>query len=177
MGILTRGRLIMKFVAVIRRLDPAATAAVVDGGFDDDFGEVIPQADGTSLGADSRREMAAVRLRCQVKRPGIGSMAFNIDQVTRGGHQEMTDIQITLFMEDLENEGLVTDGVPVFRQGDRIEQIEDLNGNVQWTWDYPPGLIVQDVEPRGYGIAVVGTPKFNLVALHCHVPKQAGEAA
>lgn len=174
MSLLSRGRLIMKFVAVVRRLDPAATAAVANGGFDDDFNEILPAADGTALGASSRREMVAVRVRCQVSRP----KGLNLAQMTRGGSQEATDLELTLFSQDLEAAGLVdTNNVPLFRPGDRIQSIEDLNGVTQWAWSYPPGLIVQSVEPRGYGAAIVGTPRFNLVVLHCHVPLQAEEGA
>lgn len=171
MSLLSRGRLIMKFVAVLRRLDPAATAAVVDGGFDDDFDEIVPVRDGTSLGSDSRRELPAERIRCQLARPGM--KGFNLTELTRGGKQKKTDIHVTLFMKDLEDAGLITNGVLAVRKGDRIEQVEDLNGNVQWVWPNPPGLFVRHAEPRGYGIAIKGTPQFNLVTLHCFTPLQA----
>jgi len=51
MSIATRGRLINKFVAVIYRLDTVASAAVVGGGYDDEFDELIPTDDGTQTGA------------------------------------------------------------------------------------------------------------------------------
>ena len=99
MSILQRGRLISRFVAVIRRLDPEETADVVNGGYDDDFDEILPVQDGTSLGADSRREMDAIRLRCQIHRPS--KTGFDKDGLTRGGHELETDLHVTLFMKDL----------------------------------------------------------------------------
>lgn len=165
-----RGRLIHKFVCVLRRLDPVATAAVVGGGFDPMFGEPIPVDDGTQLGAPSRREQAAIRLQCQLNRdPNLG-----VDMMTRGGHKEDTDLEIILHMPDLENGGyLDANNKPDIHAGDRIEAIEDVNGGVVVTFANPPGMFVKNAELQGYGLAAFGVPKINLVALTCH-PEEKG---
>ena len=174
MSILTRGRLIMRFKAEIHRLDPSASAAVPNGGYDDVFDEMVPVQDGTALGGDSRRELDPILLPCQVDIEA-DQKGINEQKLTRGGYDEMTDLVLTLFMPDLEAGGYVdANGHPELREGDRVARILDQGGNVAWEFEYPPGLMVQWVEPRGFGIALRGTPKFNLVYLHCHVPRQGG---
>lgn len=166
-----RGRLIQKMVCVLRRLDPAATAAVPGGGYDPVFGEPIPVHDGTQLGSPSRREEAALRLLCQLDRdPRLG-----VDLMTRGGHQEQDTLVIVLFMEQLENMGLLgADGKPEIQSGDRIEAIEDRNGNPLVTFPDPPGMYVHEAALQGYGLAAFKTPKINLFTLTCR-PEMKGE--
>jgi hypothetical protein len=168
-----RGRLIQRLVCVLRRLDPAATAAVGGGGYDPLFREAVPVDDGTQLGATSRREEAAIRLQCQLNR----DRKLAADMMTRGGHQKLADLIIVLFMEDLENASMVDAGgnVQIF-PGDRIEKIEDLNGNAKMTFDNPPGMYVLggSIGPAGYGLAAFGTPQVNLYVLACS-PEELGE--
>ena len=165
-----RGRIIQKFVCVLRRLDPAATAAVPGGGFDPVFNEVIPVDDGTQLGSPSRREQAALRLTCQLDRdPRLG-----MDLLTRGGHQDSSTLVIVLFMQELENMGLLgADGKPEIQSGDRVEEIQDRHGNTMLAFPEPPGMFVHEAAPQGYGLAAFSVPKINLFTLTCR-PEEKG---
>lgn len=168
-----RGRLIQKFVAVLYRIDTAATAAVVGGGFDPEFGEALPVVDGSLLGASSLREQAAIRLPCQLDRKTWGAVG-----AARSGYEENADIILALHYTDLENAGLIgVDGVPRIYPGDRVGAIEDLNGATQEVFANPPGMFVTDLERAGYGLAAFGVPRFNLLLLYCSKRHQATTGA
>jgi len=171
MSIVTRGRLINKFVAVIRRLDTAATAAVVGGGYDPDFDAVRPVVDGTQLGASSRREMAELRLPVQLDRNTWGA-----NRPGRGGRQIVADIILVFHWPDLENGGLIgTDGEPLLKVGDRIDKIETLAGATEATFKNPPGMFITEFERAGHGQAPFGTPRTNLLFAYCAYARVAGE--
>jgi hypothetical protein len=159
-----RGRLQQRFIAKIRRLDTASTAAVSGGGFDDVFGEPLPVDDGSQLGASSRREFVADEIPCQLDRtPEWGAF-----RPTRAGKMQTDSITITLHMIDVENGGFRgADGLPVFKRGDRIESILQTDGTVAWTFANPPGLFIDKVQPAGYGLHTFGVSKINLVDLIC----------
>lgn len=159
-----RGRLIQKFLVDIRRLDPAATDAVVGGGFNDLLGEPVLVDDGSQLGSSSRREFSQLLLHCQLNRdPRIG-----VDMMTRGGHQEQSHLEIVLAMEELENGGyLAADGKANIHPGDRIASIMDVNGNVIIEYADPQAMYVKNSGPAGYGLDAFGTPKINLWVLTC----------
>lgn len=165
-----RGRLIQRFVCVLRRLDTTATSTVPGGGYDPEFGEPINVDDGSQLGAASRREQAAIRLQCQLNRdPRLG-----VDMMTRGGHKEQSKLEIVLFMEELENGGyLKSSGEPDINAGDRIEAIETIHGANVITFVQPPGMFVKNGELAGYGLNMLGTPKINLFILTC-MPEEKG---
>jgi len=166
-----RGRLIQRFVVVLYRLDPVATAAVVGGGYDPEFGEPRRVNNVTQLGAASRRELAALRLPCQMDR----TPDFDSDTMTRGGHMKIGKIEIILHMPDLESAGLLdSEGQPKLYSGDRVGGIEDRNGAVVWTFANPPGMFVEETEPQGYGLAAFGVPKFNLFVLKCQSEQHGG---
>jgi len=166
-----RGILIQKFLAVIRRLDTTATAAVATGGYDDVFGDTLPTEDGSQFGGDSRREHAALSVPCQVDRRGWG-----MDQLYRSGHQENTTVVLTLHMPDLENQGLLdADGNPIIRPGDRIEKITDIAGNLQVAFpEADGGMYIETVEQAGHGLNYGGIARFNLVILSCKPERQGG---
>jgi len=167
-----RGRLIHKFLCDLRRLDTAATATVVGGGYDDVFNEALPIADGSQVGAPSRREHAQVLLPCQIDRIDWGD-----DEMLRSGHDTETKILLHLFMEDVENAGLVDDnGAPKIYAGDRVEAILDEAGNVQEKFPDPPGMFVTGVERAGYGLDMGSPARFNLLTLTVSKPRQGGEA-
>jgi len=171
MSIATRGRLINKFVAVIRRLDTEATSLVVGGGYDDEFDAVVPVNDGTQLGASSRREMAELRLPVQLDRKSWGEQ-----RMARGGRQVNADIVLTFHWPDLENGGLVdADGECVLKKGDRIAKIETVKGDVEATFDYPPGMFVTDFERAGHGLAPFGVPRTNLLYTYCAYERVAAD--
>ena len=169
MSIVTRGRLINKFVAVIRRLDTLESAAVVGGGYDAEFDELKPTDDGTQTGSSSRREMAELRLPVQLDRRTWGAY-----DAKRGGKEIEADIILAFHWPDLENRGLIgSDGEPVLKAGDRISHVETLAGAVEATFDNPPGMFIEDMERSGHGQAPFGTPRTNLLYVYC----QYGEVA
>lgn len=165
-----RGRLINRFVCVLVRLDAAATAVVAGGGYDADFRAVKPVADGSQLGASSRRERAAVRIPCQLDRSTWGA-----DQLRRSGHRTDSDIVITLHWPDLERLGLIaSDGRPDIRQGDRIAAIETDAGATEESFPNPPGMFVHDLERAGHGLAPFGGARTNLLNLYCNFGEVSG---
>ncbi len=167
-----RGRLIQRFVAVLRRLDPTATAAVPGGGYDPDFRATIPVNAGTGVGTASRRERVAERIRCQVDRDDWGG-----DILSRAGHETTADIVLTLHRPDLETGGFLDgNGVPTIYPGDRIEAIETIDGQLVERFADPPGMYVNTVERAGHGLRAFGAPRFNLVVLKCSPMRQTGVA-
>jgi len=173
MGIVTRGRLINKFVAVIMRLDTEATSLVAGGGYDPEFDATIPVSDGTQLGSTSRREMAALRLNVQLDRKSWGEQ-----NMTRGGRQIVADIVLVFHWPDLENMGLINaDGECTLKKGDRIDRIETRKGAIEATFDNPPGMFIDGFERAGHGLAPFGTPRTNLLYTYCAYDRVAGVAA
>lgn len=157
-----RGRLIQKFIAILERLDPVATSAVVGGGYDNVFDEPIPVDDGTQVGSSSIRYMASIRLPVQLDRQTWGK-----DDMARGGHKIQADILFIFHWPDLVNAGLIdSSGEPMIQKGDRIAQIETLNGDIERTWADPPGMFVKDLERAGHGLAAFGTPQTNLLIVY-----------
>lgn len=163
MSIITRGRLINKFIAVVSRFDTDATAAVVGGGYDQEFDEPVPVDDGSQLGASSRRYMSEIRIPTQLDRRSWGDQ-----QMTKGGRQVVADIILTFHWPDLENMGLIdAEGEPVLKKGDRIDRIETVAGVVESTFKNPPGMFITDFERAGHGQAPFGTPRTNLLYTYC----------
>lgn len=174
MSLTTRGRLINKFTAVIRRLDTAATAAVAGGGYDPEFGAVEVVDDGSQMGQSSRREMAELRLPVQLDR----DEKWNWNTPTRGGRQVVADIVLIFHWPDLENGGLVgTDGEVLLKVGDRIDKIETRMGAVEASFDNPPGMFITNMDRAGYGLAPFGTPRTNLLYAYCSYAKVAGASS
>jgi hypothetical protein len=166
-----RGRLIQRFVAVLYRLDPVATAAVTSGGYDATFREPIRVPNGTQLGAASRREKTAIRLRCQIDRT-----QFDGASLIRAGYQPEHQLQLVTFWPELEAAGLIgTDGNPLLAPGDRVGEIETIAGAIEATFPNPPGLWVRNLERAGHGLAAFGVPRTNLLILHCAVGRADGE--
>lgn len=166
---MTRGRLIQKFLVRIARLDAASTAAVVDGGFDDDFGEPINVPNGTQLGANSRRYHEPDQLHCQLDRKTWGSRRGE-----RSGEEVEADIVIVLHMPELERLGLVNlSGEPVFQRGDKVLEVLTVKGQRDTLFDDPPGMFIVDLERAGHGLEALGTPRTNLIYLHCAFDKKA----
>jgi len=162
MGIITRGRLINKFVAVVSRFDTEETADVVGGGYDPEFDEPLPVDDGTQLGASSRRYMAEIRIPVQLDRKSWGET-----QMTRGGKQVKADIVLVFHWPDLFNMGLIdSDGEPILKKGDRIDKIETRLGATEATFKNPPGMFIDGMERAGHGQAPFGNPRTNLLYVY-----------
>ena len=159
-----RGRLIQRFVCVLRRLDASATSAVAGGGYDDVWRTTKPVSDGTQTGATSRREEEAIRLPCQLDRRSWGRI-----NPKPSGNEIDAELIITLHWPDLVAAGLIgSNGAPEIQQGDRIEAIETRLGAVEETFANPPGMYVHDIERAGLGLHAFGTPKTNLLFLYCN---------
>lgn len=160
-----RGRLIQKFYVLIARLDASATQAV---GWDPEFNEPVPEADGTQLGADARRYHTPDRLHCQLDRKTWGERVS-----TRGGEEILCDIVIVLHWPEMERLSMVTaTGKPVFQRGDKIVEIQTLKGAQEEVFDDPPGMFITGMDRAGYGLAAFRTPRTNLLYLYCSYDKE-----
>lgn len=164
-----RGRLINRAAIRLYRLDAAASAAVVGGGYDPDLQCLLPVDDNTQLGASSRVEKAAIDLPCQVGRRAWGAA------IPRGtGYEVDYDLEFVLHIPDLEAAGLMdTHNTPMITNGDRIGALLRIDGTVEETFDNPPGLFVVRVERCEPAIAAFGVPYSNLVLLFAKYAAQA----
>jgi len=163
-----RGRLIQKFIVHIARLDAQATQAV---GYDPEFNEPIPSADGSQLGGDPRRYHGADVLRCQLDRKSWGEVV-----ATRGGQEIKADIIITLFWKELENRALLNAKMqPVFQRGDKVVKILTLKGALEEEFDDPPGMFITDLTRAGHGLAAFATPRTNLLYVYCSYDRKGDE--
>lgn len=160
-----RGRLIQQLVCVLRRVDPATTAAVPGGGYDPEFSEPLHVDDGTQLGSTSRRELPALRLRCQADRDRTAGGTAK--RLTAAGQQDVVPWVLTLHRPEIEAAGLVTNGVVQIHPGDRVEALETVAGAVTRSFPVPPGLYVTGVDDGGFGLDSAGTPQVNLCYLRC----------
>lgn len=160
-----RGSLINIFVAVIWRLDTAATAAVPGGGYDAEFGETIPVDNGTQEGESSLRyEATPLRVEVQLDRDPKWHEAI----LTRAGIKQAANIVLVMHREFLENAGLVdANGKVMLNKGDKLEQIETTAGAIQDKFDDPPGMIIIHHEPAGYGLEVIDAAQYNLEYVYC----------
>ena len=170
-----RGMLINVFVAVIWRVDTAATAAVVGGGYDDEFGETIPVDNDTQQGESSLRyEATPLRIEVQLDRDSD----YHREILTRAGIKQEADIVLIMHREFLENAGLVdADGEVMLNKGDKLEQVETTAGAVQNKFKDPPGMIIIHHEAAGYGLEVVGTAQYNLEYVYCAYRETSKEIA
>jgi len=158
-----RGRLIQKFKVFISRLNEAETGAVVGGGWDPDFHEAVPVDDGTQLGEDSTKYHDEIELTCQIDRKEWGNV-----ELMRNGRQIKADIILTLHVPELAKKGMINSkGQLVLREGDRVNRINDLKGNLEVEFENPPGMFVKGSERAGHGLAAFRTPKTNLFYLYC----------
>lgn len=150
-----RGRLILPFLAEVRRLDTAATAADPDGagpqtaGYDDDFREpvLLPAPAGAGgPGTVHRVERAPLLLPCQVE---VGSAEKR--QMFFAGNSPDSRLVLVCHMRDLEARGLVdAQGRVALGREDRLTAIFDTAGALVRT--LPTPLFASQVEPAEYGL-------------------------
>lgn len=156
------GGLIFRFFADVYRLDPAAMAAVnppgpAATGFDDDFQE--PRLE--TPGAPIRREMAPVRLPCQVE-PDVWDQLRLFD----AGNSPSTGIVLTMHFDDLARAGLVSaSGEPTLRPGDRVGGLYDVTGALVQEIRNPPGLYIDELRQDSFGLSL-RRPKRQLLLVH-----------
>jgi len=161
-----RGRLIFQFLAELRRLDAAATAADPDGvgphtsGYDEDFREsVLVDQDGDGVGTPVRMELPAVRVPCQVD-----TKVFDELRMHAAGNAPRSRLDLVFHFRDLERLALVDaeTGGALVRAGDRLAGIYDRSGALVQAVPPKPGLYVTDTRPSGFGLGLV-RPRRNLL--------------
>lgn len=158
-----RGRLIQKFVAVLRRLDALETSIVEDGGYDDVFREHVAVDDDTHTGSTSRREKDEETLHVQVHSKAYGSTTLKV-----AGQEIDADMMLVAHWPDVVAGGFVDSaGKVLIQPGDRIARIEMTTGEVVDTFDNPPGVYVKSTSKGGFGLAAFGSPKVNLLYIYC----------
>jgi hypothetical protein len=148
---MARGRLIFPFLVDIAQVDTVATAAVVDGGYDDVFREpkIVPPVSGSGRGVISREEVTYT-YKCQIEPDTFEALETMIS-----GKSPSSEIMIVMHFADLETAGLLDDaGKPLIRTGDRMTQIRKYpTGEVIEIIPPTPGLYVVQVRSGGFGLS------------------------
>lgn len=166
--------LIFDFRFDLLRLDPAAMESVVPvtGGFDDVFGEPLPElATGAVKMRTIRREMAAIRIPCQVE-PDSWEALRMFDAGSSNGR----DVVLTTHFDDLKRLGLVDSatGAPLIRMGDRLDGIYDRAGRLVRKIGNPPGLYVNELHEDSFGMSL-RAPRRQLLIISFSDRQQAME--
>lgn len=151
-----RARLIMRFLVGVRRLDRAAMTPLMDP----DFGGPVLTADGS---APRREEMDEVRIPCQLE-PDLADKLM-LQPVGLASEQRT---QFTVLRRDLARLGLMdgATGTCLLRARDRVTALYLKNGNVVRSYPDPPGLFVEEVVERGWGVNM-RAPRADLLTLVC----------
>jgi hypothetical protein len=171
-----RGHIQFPFLAEVHRLDALAMAADPDGagpltsGLDPDFHEpVLVSASGAAVGEPLRRELAPVRVRCQVEPDVYDQLAM-----TPGGNAPRTRLGLVFHFRDLERQGLVdaATGDALLGPGDRLGALYDVLGNLVQLVRTPPGLYITEARAAGFGLNR-RRPRRNLLIVTCEDRPQA----
>lgn len=151
-----RGRLINPFLVELAQLDTAATDEDPDAGgalvsgYDDDFREPVRVSDGTTAGADARREKDHIFVPCQVE-------VVTFDQLRMLGSGDVPNYQLRLVFhfEELERMGLVdpATGKALIRKNDRLVAIRECSGALVEAVATPPGLYATEPQPQSFGLS------------------------
>jgi hypothetical protein len=150
-----RGRLIFVFYAEFVRLDGAAMSAA-SSDMDPDFREPrTAAAHPDGIGVLARRELAPVKVPCQVEPEGFEAL-----HMVGAGNQPTSRVQVVLHFRDLESLGLVdaASGRALIAPGDRMSGFYDRAGRVVQTAD----LYVTEARPIGFGFGLL-RPRRNLL--------------
>lgn len=143
-----RGRLIFPFIAVIYRLDTAATETA---GYDPVFRTPKKTYPGNiGVSQSTRRELGPVELRCQVE-----DSRWEQQRQMASGNAPDTSVVTVFHMKDLELAGLVdlATGDPKIRVNDRLDRIKRVrDGALVQVVRKPQGLYATEVRPSAYGI-------------------------
>jgi hypothetical protein len=158
-----RGRLINKFMADIRRVDPEATRDVDDGhgnsGMNDVFRELakVKDADGGAVGTSPRQEMGPLLVPCQVE-----PLSYKETSMVPDGDDPRSIIKLVFFRRDFERLELIgEDGMPLLRKGDRLESIL-LKDGVTVQQGFPEGMYLDNFKNDSFGLNM-SNPKANLI--------------
>jgi len=153
-----RGRLIFSFLADIRRLDSRVMA--LEPGFDEDFKEpALLDLDGDGLDDRLRQELPSVMIPCQVE-----PHTFEQLQMRAGGDSPRSDLGLLFHFRDLKRLSLVdpSTGSALLRPNDRLAGLYDSQGQLIQAIRTPPGLYIDQAQPRGFGLGR-GRPQRNLL--------------
>lgn len=153
-----RGRLIFPFLVELAPLDTAATestdpdgAGPLTSGYDAMFRapvKVLAESD-DQVGVKARIEGALVQLPAQIEPDQMEQLAMMLS----GESPSSNRFRVVCHYNDLEDAGLVNvDGTPAIRKRDRLTRILDLDGNLVETIPNPPGLFIEQVMSRGWGL-------------------------
>lgn len=153
-----RGRLIFPFLVELAPLDTAATestdpdgAGPLTGGYDVLFREPVKvRADSDDqFGVKARVEGASIQLPAQIEPD-----QFELLQMMLSGESPASGrFSVVLHFSDLEDAGLVNaDGTPAIKKRDRLTRILSIAGDLVEAIAYPPGLYVEQVLSRGWGL-------------------------
>lgn len=162
-------RLIHPVVAVLHRLDPAATWAVdppgpPDSGFDPDFKEYAIYDDPGRTSA--RRERSPIEVRCQVEQESYETLV-----ATFGGDSPVTDTVLVARTKELRAAGLIgSDGELDIPKGSRVSSILDPVTRQKVVKDFSD-MYVFEARPRSWGYR----DRMNLYVLYFYNRGQVGE--
>jgi hypothetical protein len=148
-----RGRLIFRLIAELYRLDGENMVVGAPPGYDPDFDEPARIAPGAPV----RRELAPVRVACQVE-PG-DDQALTLGAA---GDLPRSRLGLVLHMRDLERAALIdgATGRPLVRPGDRLGALYDRSGALVET--FTAGLFLVEATPLSYGLGLL-RPRPNLL--------------
>ena len=153
---MSRGRLIFPFIVELMQLDTEATAADPDAagpltsGFDEDFREPVKvAASGQQIGVSARVESGPISVRAQIEPEQFERLAMMMS-----GDSPKSSFAIVCHYRDLENAGLVdaTTGRPLIYKRDRLSRILTTSGVLVESIPNPPGLFIEQVQSRGFGL-------------------------
>lgn len=153
-----RGRLIFPFLIELAPLDTAATestdpdgAGPLTTGYDALFRapvKVLADA-GDQVGVRARVEGTLIQIPAQIEPDQFEQM----NMMLSGESPTSNRFRVVCHYNDLEDQGLVNvDGTPTIKKRDRLVRILDLDGGLVETIPDSPGLYVEQVMSRGWGL-------------------------
>lgn len=162
-------RLIHPVLAVIERLDAAATWAVdppgtPDKGFDPVFKE--PRVSDDPTREDARQYRAAIEVRVQVEQESYESLV-----ATFGGDSPVTDTALVARTRELKLAGLIdSNGKVDIPKGSKVTKLIDPRTRAQVIPEFED-MFVYEVRPRSWGYA----GRMNLYIIYFYKREQLGE--
>ena len=151
---MTRGRLIFRYLADIASLNTVGTAAIVGGGYDDEFREpkIVAPVSGSSRGVVSRAE-TTITLPCQIE-----PQVFEDLQMLSTGRSPNSTLALCFHFKDLEDLGLIeaATGRPKIHINDRLDSIRDFKtGALIEKIPNPPGFFATQIQSRSFGLTAL----------------------
>jgi len=131
---------IFPMMIVLTQFDPASVSSA--GGYDDIAREpILTDGDGDNIGEyPSQLQTAEVKVPGQVESSSLEALSMSA-----GGDLPDSSIQVSFSRGRLESLSLMNaDGRPKIKKGDRWIRLEDMSGNIMWTFDRPAGGLYCD---------------------------------